>query len=252
MTGGAISMDLEVARKIAGAAGPFFPLIRLAQLLVLDVASWRFVPAWFNSFRSTFSPVKAGVPWLPFRATDWLESHVHGDMKVFEFGSGGSTIFLSQHARSLHTVEHDRVWHETISAALKQRGITNCCYMLREPQPINGSFRTSDGLGEGTVVLDEREWEYPRMNFVHYVDAIEQHPDRSFDLILVDGRARGACLQQAIRKIRADGWVMLDNSNSPEFINATAAMRSYERTDFHAIAPGWPPARWTTSVWQVG
>lgn len=244
-------MNPRVAGTIAKAAGPLFHPIVLSYLLIHDVGSWRFVPAWFRSFRRTFSPLSAAVPWLPFKATSWLESYLRSDMKVFEYGSGGSTIFLTRHSGEVFTVEHDRIWHGLVAAALSRRGVTNCRCVLCEPRPIERSSTELSGSGCESVVPDERQWEYPGMDFSDYVNTINAYPDRSFDLILVDGRARGACLRQAVRKIRAGCYVMLDNSNNPEFAEALAVMGAYERIDFHGIAPGWPPARWTTSVWHV-
>ena len=244
-------MNPRAVGTIAKVTGPLFHPIVLSYLLIHDVGSWRFVPAWFRSFRGTFSPLSAAIPWLPFKATRWLESYLRADMKVFEYGSGGSTMFLTQHTGQVFTVEHDRVWYGLVVAALLQRGITNCRYVLSEPRNIERLSSEIFGAGREDPVQDERQWEYPDMDFSDYVNTINAYPDRSFDFVLVDGRARGACLRLAVRKVQLGRYVMLDNSNNVEFAEALATMNSYERIDFHGIAPGWPPARWTTSVWRV-
>jgi hypothetical protein len=112
--------------------------------------------------------LSAAVPWLPFKATSWLESYLRGDTKVFEYGSGSSTIFLTLHSGEVLTVEHDRVWHGLVAAALQQRGITNCRYVLCEPRPIEKSSTQVSGAVREGVVSDERQWEYPDMDFSDY------------------------------------------------------------------------------------
>jgi len=100
-------------------------------------------------------------------------------------------------------------------------------------------------------MFDEREWEYPGMSFDGYVKTIDAHPDETFDLILVDGRARADCSKRALCKIRKGGYLMLDNSNDSMIVEFLRFMEVCPRTDFHGIAPGWPPARWTTSLWHI-
>jgi hypothetical protein len=83
------------------------------------------------------------------------------------------------------------------------------------------------------------------------VRVIECHPDGHFDLVVVDGQARKACIAHAIKKIRRGGYLLLDNSNNADIVDTVDAMPPYRRTDFYGVAPGWPPARWRTTVWEI-
>jgi hypothetical protein len=244
-------MRPQLKEKLVRLLGPYFHPLHVIYLLFSDWKSWRSFPAWFRSFRPGYLPLQEGRPWLPFKAANWLGSYVTRSMKVFEFGSGGSTIFLSKRAGQLFCVEHDNRWHALVSAALAENGITNCSYELREPRSIVEGFSEEHQLGSADVILDEREWEYPSLSFDPYVNTIDAHPDHMFDLVLVDGRARAACIRHALPKIRTGGYLMLDNSNDSNIVNALGVMESHERIDFHGVAPGWPPARWTTSVWRM-
>jgi hypothetical protein len=231
--------------------GPCFHPLHVPYLLVSDWRSWRSFPAWFRSFRPGYLPLEDARPWLPFKAADWLGSYVKPTMKVFEYGSGGSTIFLAKRAGQVIGVEHDQRWHALVSSALSVNGLMNCSYALREPR-LSGQASSALELSETpAVVFDEREWEYPGLSFDAYVAVIDQFPDDTFDLVLVDGRAREACIRHALRKIRAGGYLMLDNANDRMIVDVLHVMETYPRIDFHGIAPGWPPARWTTSVWRM-
>ena len=133
-------MNPQLVSKIAKATGPLFNPLVLLYLLIDEFTSWRLFPAWFESFRRHYSLLQAAMPWLPFKATHWLRSYLRRDMKVFEYGSGGSTIFLAQHAGKVFTVEHDKNWYTRVSLALRERGLANCFYELREPRSPGGTF----------------------------------------------------------------------------------------------------------------
>jgi len=187
-------------------------------------------------------------PWIPFAAATWLGHYLQRNMKVFEYGSGGSTIFLSERVQKVYSIEHDKEWHAQVSKALAQRGVTNCTYQLREPKPIGGIFSAVDDPQVSRFIYDDY---YPGTTLDEYVGAIDVHPDHTFDLILVDGRVRTECIQHAIPKIKAGGYLMLDNSNNDNVAEIVHKLRSYSRTEFRGIAPGWPPARWTNTVWKM-
>jgi hypothetical protein len=241
-------MNPELASRIRKATGPFFNTFYFLYLVLDDHGSWRFFGAWFRSFAKEHSPLNEGVPWLPFKATNWLQSYLTRDMKIFEYGSGGSTVFFGQRAGQVFSVEHDPKWYTLIAENLALRGLTNCRYALCEPQPVG-----KEAAATGKIIYDcpKLEGQERGMNFDAYVSTIDTHPDRSFDLVLVDGRARAACIERARRKVREGGYLMLDNSNDPRFVGLLDTMKPHPRTDFHGIAPFWPPQRWRTSAWQL-
>jgi hypothetical protein len=241
-------MTLPVKRRIEKSLGPLFDPLYFFYLLVDDLKSWRYFREWFLSFRAGGSLVGEARPWIPFAATDWLQHYLTRNRKVFEWGSGGSTIFLSERAGQVFSIEHDKKWHALVSKALTQRGITNCSYQLHEPKPIVGNFSALDESPTYRFVYDDY---YAGMTVDEYVRAIDVHPDHIFDLVVVDGRVRTECMQHAIPKIRRGGYLMLDNSNNADVAEMVRKLRSYPHTEFHGIAPGWPPARWSNTIWQI-
>lgn len=244
-------MNLQTKGRLEKSLGPFFNPLYLFYLLVDDRKSWKYFPSWFWSFRLGQRLLGEAKPWIPFEAADWLRRYIQRNMKIFEYGSGGSTIFFAERAGQVFSVEHDKHWHALVSKALEQRGITNCSIQLHEPYSIVGTLSEVDSAESTRFIFDERESDYPRMSFDEYVRSIDVHPNHSFDIVLVDGRARMACIDRALPKIRTGGYMMLDNSNNSNVAKAVHRMQSYPRIDFHSIAPGWPPARWTTTAWQI-
>jgi hypothetical protein len=83
------------------------------------------------------------------------------------------------------------------------------------------------------------------------VKCIDSYPDQFFDLVLVDGRARKGCIEHAIKKIRSNGYLVLDNSSTKEYLNFLSPLKQYSRFDIASITPFWPPAKWQSSGWRI-
>jgi hypothetical protein len=130
-------MTLPLKRRVEKSLGPLFDPLYFSYLLLDDFKSWKYFPRWFSSFRPGRSLMGQAQPWIPFEAENWLQLYLKPQMKVFEYGSGGSTIFFAERVAEVFTVEHDKKWHSLVSRALAQRGITNCSYQLHQPKPIS-------------------------------------------------------------------------------------------------------------------
>lgn len=241
-------MTLPLKRRVEKSLGPLFDPLYFIYLLVDDLRSWRYFPKWFSSFRPSRSLIDEARPWIPFEAANWLHHYLNRNMKVFEWGSGGSTIFFAERVEEVVTIEHDKNWYAPVSKALAQRGITNCSYQLHEPKPIAGSLTTIDESQSSGFIYDDY---YVGTTVHQYVRAIDAHTDHTFDLILVDGRSRTECIKHAIPKIKFDGYLMLDNSNNADVAEIVRKLQSYPHTVFRGIAPGWPPTRWTNTIWKI-
>jgi hypothetical protein len=244
-------MTPQSKSKIIGLLGPLFHPAHIPYLMMTDFRSWQSIPDWISSFRPDYSFLEKPMPWLPFVATKWLRTYLQPHMKVFEYGSGASTIYMAKLAGRLFTVEHDAAWHARVSTALTRHGIGNCVYQLREPSFDHEATFASSGRPASILIADPSEKENPGADFESYIAAIDEHPDHTFDLVLVDGRARLDCVKRALPKIKIGGYLMLDNANDLRLVDCLEFMHPYERTNLHGIAPGWPPARWTTCVWRV-
>jgi hypothetical protein len=203
-----------------------------------DPASLAYALRLARSLLTSRSALDDGVPWLTFTATAWLDSYLHPEMRAFEYGSGGSTIFLASRVRELVSVEHDAGWYASTERVLKRLGLVNCTYILRQPLPEpSAAFASTDSAFGG-------------MSFENYVKSIDDYADGSFDLVLVDGRARAACTIRALSKVKTGGHLLLDDADRPEYRDAVAALGSYSRLDFRGAVP-YSTTVGTTSVWRI-
>lgn len=215
-------------------------LSRTSSHLVRTPSELRHARAWIRSYIDRRSPLELARPWLPFRAQAWLESTLRSDMNVFEFGSGGSTLFIGPRVRSLISVEHDAAWHAAVQEALSARGLSQCTVLLRPPldAPADPAFRSGKP-------------EYQGLSFESYVAAIDEQPEESLDLVMVDGRVRLTCLRHALPKVRRGGLLVLDNSDRPEFADAFDLLAGHERLDLAGLVPQ-RTFRSRTTVWTIG
>lgn len=199
----------------------------------------RFYNTWRKSLKAEgFSPYDQ-FPWIVYEAIDWLESFLTREMQVLEWGSGGSTIFFAKRAQSVVTIEHDPAWYAALLRQLWQSNITNVRLVLCPPEEAE----TEDEAYASTDAA------HKELSFRSYAEAIDSYPDRFFDLVVVDGRARQACIRHALVKIRPGGYLLLDNSDRPHYQSEKALLSDWGRQEFYGPGP-YNDYFWETTVWQ--
>jgi hypothetical protein len=145
---------------------------------------------WLASRKAGGSPLSLKLPWINFPAIDFLRQTLKRGGKAFEWGMGGSTLFLSQYCASVVSVEHDGKWYNlaraeiskqpnSTLAAIKRRFLKNSpqCILV-QPEIATPQCCRSGARG------------YENASFSEYVRVIENWPTGHFDFVLVDGRAR--------------------------------------------------------------
>ncbi len=170
---------------------------------------------------------KLGVPWWTYRSVDVVDAWLVGrreSARVFEYGSGASTMWLADRAEEVVSVEHHAGFGRVMAPILKER--PNVKFLVVEPTvssvPAVGSRKP------GHVGLD----------FTDYVETIEREGGL-FDLIVIDGRAREACLTRAVSRLAPDGLIVFDNSHRKRYARAIAASGLAERR-FGGLTPTLP------------
>ncbi len=196
----------------------------------------RHFPAWWSNQDGGSAD---DLPWLCFSAIEFLDRYLKSEMRVFEYGSGGSTLFFSRRVSQVWSVEHDSGWYEEVRGRLVCAGTTNCNLSLLEPEARSDEAESdpSDPLGCGSG--DAR---FRRFSFARYVNSIAEHRDRSLDLVLVDGRARPSCCRAAMAKVRVGGYLVLDNAEVPYYLRAREQFRPevWALKDIYGPVPGVP------------
>lgn len=114
-------------------------------------------------------------------------------------------MFLAGRAQSVISIENWPDWYDQVSGELKRRGLENVDLRL-----------VPHDKGNDPNVRDPSTYSSNSGNFKHrifrsYVQEIDKS-DELFDLVLVDGRARGSCMMHAYSHVAKGGCVVLDDS----------------------------------------
>ncbi|MCP8305455.1 MAG: methyltransferase domain containing protein [archaeon] len=166
-------------------------------------------------------------------------------MSVFEYGSGGSTIFFSKKVGLVISVEHDKYWHRLVSNEIAKENIPNCRLLLREPE--QGIFDKTDPSDPESYLSSSPK--YCGMNFKSYATSIGEFPDNFFDLVFIDGRARTSCIANALAKVRSGGYLMLDNSDREHYYQGKNLLRGWSIKRFYGVGP-YETCSWETTIWR--
>jgi len=184
------------------------------------------VPRWIRERNAATMTLR--TPWWPYDAIAWVESVLPSRPRVFEYGGGGSTLWLEDRGAAVTVVEHDWQWHTQLAARLGPGTIL----LFRSPTE-SGSIASAAASGY----------------FDDYVAAIDGEPDGSLDLVIVDGRARVECARRAVQKVRPGGLLLLDDTGRDRYRLAVDLLADWERHVFAGLKPGHIPAA-ETSVWR--
>ncbi len=169
----------------------------------------KYYPAWKAHLEKGKNPLTDKTPWISFSAIHFLKTIARPDMYVFEYGSGGSSLFWASAVKQVTSVEHDRLWYERMQKALISEGIKNIEYLLIEAQP-DPVFSKKDYRNPLDYISSDPE--YSGKNFEEYVKTIDRYPDAYWDIIAVDGRSRPSCIKHALSKLKTGGYLIVDNS----------------------------------------
>jgi predicted O-methyltransferase YrrM len=127
--------------------------------------------------------LEIGYPWLTYGAIIALEHIVNKDMKVLEFGSGGSTIFWARNCKSVKSFDTDPEWVTKVKKTAEIQKLKNV-----------------------EVILATQE---------ETITAVNKEPDNYYDLVLVDSTHRHnrrlLFANASIPKLKQGGWLVADN-----------------------------------------
>jgi len=160
------------------------------------------------------------LPWWTFEAIEKVDRFLkeRPNARVFEYGSGASTIWLARRAAEVISVEHDAAWFPEVERRLSGFPHARLRFVAPDATPSADARYASDKPAwRGRTFRD----------YVHAIDAEEG----MFDLIVVDGRARTACLEHARTRLAPGGLIVFDNSHRAPYRRAIAASgMAWERT----------------------
>lgn len=156
-------------------------------------------------------------PWWVGDAIDYLDSLLRPEFIAFEWGAGGSTLWLAKRVSFVTSMEHEAVWYDGVISDLDHFEVNN----------VNPVY----------IAMEAGDYDYD--NYARY---ILRYKPYAFDVISVDGRNRVQCLKYAIPKLRPGGIMVLDDAQRAHYQSGIDLMSDWERHDF-------TDKRATTTVW---
>jgi precorrin-6B methylase 2 len=168
----------------------------------------------FHSMRKNESIDKQGepIPWYTYPSIEYIKQLDFSKKSVFEFGSGNSTRFWAKRCKDIVAVEDDQNWFEKIKKLL----------------PSNANY---------LFCATEEEYSKSISTFEH-----------DFDVIIIDGNYRYECAIEALKKLKEDGFIILDNSDWKEKTSELLRNADLIEVDMAGFGPlnGYT---WTTSFY---
>lgn len=187
------------------------------------------------------SPIADRQPWMTFEAIKWLTKYLPHGARVFEYGSGGSTLFFLDRGAKLVSIEHDPQWHSTLSSILSEENLLSKCEYRFEPPTI---------LEFGSPAFPSIRFGDARADFCRYANSVHDFSDGTFDLISIDGRARVHCAKNSIPKVKEGGYLVLDNSERDDYNEVTELLADWRRFEFYGVVP-YVVGLSQTTIWQA-
>lgn len=209
-----------------------------------------YYPRWRSSLKPNRSPLEDERPWVVFSALDFLDKILRKDMVVFEFGSGGSSAYFASKTSKVYTVEHERDWFERTSLFMVKRQYNNWIGLLVEPT-LKQDRELNDDANPDHYASSLKE--FSNDSFFNYAHSIDKFDDAYFDVVMIDGRARVSCFQQAKSKVKKGGYIILDNSEreSYKFIHEHLNEANWDKHNFFGPGPYVQHEFWQTTIWRL-
>lgn len=214
-------------------------------VIIKDKDNRKYTLRWILSLYDDYLYV-AKQPWIVFSAIDFLGTLNLEGKKVFEYGSGGSTLFWLSKGCDVVSVEHDPKWFQRMTSLITQK--TQIDYELIEPESLPADkLQTSDPANPDHYVTS---FDIPKKFFKKYVCLIDQFEKNSFDIVLIDGRCRPSCIKHAINKVKKSGYIVIDNADRDYYFSQTSKyLDNFEKFEFFSIGPG-SIDRWKTDIYR--
>ncbi|MFC1582893.1 FkbM family methyltransferase [Planctomycetota bacterium] len=185
--------------------------------MLRKLKSYFLATGWFKSVNDGL-PVDAEgkpLPWYTYSFITFISARIQPNMRVFEYGTGNSTLWWSECVASVVACEHDEPWFLSIS----------------EKVPDNVDYRYCELEYGG---------DYSKLILSFSSD---------FDCIIIDGRDRVNCAKNALAALKENGVIIWDNSEREQYQEGYDFLleNGFRRIDFWGLGPI-NSDQWCTSV----
>lgn len=180
---------------------------------------WGLYSQWRTMNKSGMSPLGLELPWITLIAVRYIQKYVadgRGDLRVFEYGSGGSSAFFHRKATELVSIEHDEKWASEVTRWKADHPHASWSYQFIPPEKLTIPPIRLDP--SDPALYQSEDPQFADYSFFKYVSFIDRYADSYFDIVLVDGRSRPSCLRHAAKKVKKGGTLILDNAERDYYL----------------------------------
>jgi hypothetical protein len=196
----------------------------------LDPSQRKHFWVWLASYKKDFL-ISKKWPWLPFDLIDYLLLLDLKGKNILEYGSGSSTLFWVSRSSNVVSIEHDPVWYSKIKGILTQGSKLD--YRLVTPED---SEKKGDPADPDMYFSNSPD--FKNKSFKHYVEQIDEFPPGYFDVIMIDGRSRPACIKHSVQRIKPGGVLIVDDADRDYYFKYTQNILSdFYLLKFYGVGP---------------
>lgn len=146
-----------------------------------------------------------------------FDSCTNKRIKIFEWGSGFSTIYYANYLRDKkiefewHSIDNNKTWHEKVKSKVQKKSLRRYVQLyLKEFQPFWKKRGWGDIPPSCGVFSPKSE------NEMTYINFPKQFND-SFDIVIIDARFRRHCIQTAKEVLLPEGIVILHDAQKTHY-----------------------------------
>lgn len=173
---------------------------------------------WVDSVRYGLPIDEKGkpLPWFTYPSIHFIKDKLMPKQRVFEYGSGNSTLWFASQVKSVVSLEHDLKWYDKMKPSF--------------------------------LHFDTISYHHEDLETGNYAGRIKEFSNE-FDIIVIDGRQRIECARNSIVALKSDGIIIWDNSDRDSYQEGYDFLTDsgFKRLDFWGLGPINSYA-WCTSI----
>ncbi|MBU1863256.1 MAG: class I SAM-dependent methyltransferase [Candidatus Omnitrophica bacterium] len=185
---------------------PFLYKLRKKMRLLYKPDSYLVMTGFMKSLLVGYPCTLEGepIPWMNYNAVSFLKERLRKDMKLFEYGSGYSTVFFSRLVATVTSVEHNKDWYEKV----KKKVGNNVTLIYQACEPLGDYCKVISTLND------------------------------TFDVVVIDGKERVQCVPYAMKALSDRGVIIFDDIVSDERRKGVEILlnNKFRKIDFEGLA----------------
>lgn len=161
-------------------------------------------------------PIEWNLPWWSYKAIQYVDTIVDGK-RIFEYGTGGSTVRFASKAKEIIAVEDDDKWMNLVNAKLQEQSLSNA-------RIVHSFFDFKNSV------------DFERSDYIKMIDKV----GGDFDIVIIDGQdgtfqERIKCFRHVEPKMRPGSYIIVDDFWRYEILRKENRAKSVEV--FESVGP---------------